>query len=52
MNVNLQKQPFSRGEVLSPEDRDITVFMQSDQGIIVGMTYQLDPDIEIYDEPT
>tara|TARA_B100000780_G_C20991981_1_gene396730 strand:- start:638 stop:790 length:153 start_codon:yes stop_codon:yes gene_type:complete len=48
MNVNLQKQPFNRDEVLSTEDRDITIFMQTDQGIIGGMTYRLDPDLEIY----
>ena len=46
----LEGDPFEREDVLNTEDRDITIYMVAEEGIIGGMTYRLDPDLEIYDE--
>lgn len=43
-------EPFTREDVLNAEDRDITITMMAEEGVIGGMTYRLDPDLETYDE--
>lgn len=43
-------QPFTRQDVINARDRDITVNMVCDEGIIGGMTYSIDPDLKVYKE--
>lgn len=43
-------EPFTKEDVLNAEDRDITITMMTEEGVIGGMTYRLDPDLETYDE--
>lgn len=43
-------EPFTRDELQESEDRDITITMMAEEGVIGGMTYRLDPDLETYDE--
>lgn len=42
--------PFTRQDVLNATDRDITVKIMCEMGIIGGMTYRIDPDLETYNE--
>jgi hypothetical protein len=43
-------QPFSRQDVINSRDRDIVVRMISEDGLIGGMTYRIDPDLKSYQE--
>lgn len=53
MNL-LQGQNFTRAELLrlKETDRDINIFMHTEQGIIGGMSYRLDPDMAEYIDTT
>lgn len=46
----IEGEPFTREDVLATEDRDIVIFMESEQGLIGGMNYRLDPDLDVYNE--
>ena len=43
-------QPFTRQDVINTHDRDITVNMVAEDGLIGGMTYRIDPDLDTYKE--
>lgn len=47
VNIRLSDgESFTREEILETEDRDIIITMVSGKGIIDGLTYRIDPDLE------
>lgn len=46
----IEGEPFTREDVLATEDRDIVIFMESEEGLLGGMNYRLDPDLDVYNE--
>ncbi|HKR04079.1 MAG TPA: hypothetical protein VJY62_05525 [Bacteroidia bacterium] len=43
-------QDFTREDVIRTKNRDIVIKIATENGIIGGMTYRLDPDLERYNE--
>ena len=46
----IEGEPFTRKDVLATEDCDIVIYMESEQGLLGGMNYSLDPDLDTYNE--